>query len=128
MTTITQRFNAVRWHDSKLLAMCICREGQEELVKLSLQLLENDRTLKAYELKFRNSTYVKMELDLDGKNQCSDDISDAECMSDSEWLRALSTEHPYDHFDGYLHFRIDLIPPGGVLHVLAKDFSLVLIS
>jgi hypothetical protein len=118
-----QRFNAIRWHDSKLLGLCFYRAGSEELVKISLQLLEEGITLRSVDLIFKESTYVKLEVDLEGKSQCSDDISDAECLAESEWLQTLSERNPYDSFEGYLHFRISLIPPGGAVHILAKDFS-----
>jgi hypothetical protein len=119
-----KRFNAIRWHDSKLLGLSFYREGSQELVKISLQLLEKDGALKPVDLLFRESTYIKLEVDLEGKSQCSDDISDAECSAESEWLRTLSASNPYDSFEGYLHFRVSLIPPGGAINILAKDFSL----
>ncbi len=125
MTNSTiQRFNSVRWHDSKLLGLCFYREGSEELVKISLQLLGEESALTPVDLIFKESTYVKLEVDLEGKSQCSDDISDAECSAESEFLRTLSERNPYDSFKGYLHFRISLIPPGGAINILAKDFSL----
>lgn len=117
-----QRFNSIRWHDSKLLALCFYRAGSEELVKISLRLLEEGGALRPIDLVFKDSTYLKLEVDLEGKSQCSDDISDAECLFESEWLRTLSEQHPYDSFGGYLHFRISLIPPGGSINILAKDF------
>jgi hypothetical protein len=124
MTNSTiERFNGVRWHDSKLLGLCFYREGLEELVKLSLKLLEKDGALTPVDLLFRESTYIKLEVDLEGKSQTSDDISDAECSAESEWLRTLTAGNPYDSFEGYLHFRISLIPPGGAINILAKDFS-----
>jgi hypothetical protein len=124
MTNSTiERFNGVRWHDSKLLGLRFYREGAEERVKLSLKLLEKDGALTPVDLLFRESTYIKLEVDLEGKSQTSDDISDAECLAESEWLRTLTAGNPYDSFEGYLHFRISLIPPGGAINILAKDFS-----
>jgi hypothetical protein len=120
--SIIQRFNSVRWHDSKLLGLCFYREGSEELVKISLKLLEKDGILKPVDLLFRESTYIKLEVDLEAKSQCSDDISDAECLAESELLRSLTAGNPYDSFEGYLQFRISLIPPGGAINILAKDF------
>jgi hypothetical protein len=123
MTNSTiQRFNAIRWHDSKLLGLCFFRAGSQELVKISLQLLEEGGALRPVDLVFEESTYVKLEVDLEGKRECSDDISDAECSAESEWLRTLSERNPYDSFEGYLHFSISLIPPGGEINILAKDF------
>jgi hypothetical protein len=72
---------------------------------------------------FKESTYIKLNVDLCGKAVCSDDISDARCVAESEWLRTLSAENPHDNFEGYLHFQITLIPPGGEINILAKDFA-----
>lgn len=80
--------------------------------------------LKPVDLIFEESTYVKLEVDLEAKCQCSDDIFGAECSAESEWLRALTEQNPYDSFEGYLHFRIDLVPRGGAVNILAKGFSL----
>ena len=129
MTTQTkdstiQRFNAIPWHDSKLLGLSFYRENSLEVVKISLHVLEEQGALKPAELIFRESTYVKLEIDLEGKSQCSDDISWANCSAESDWLRTLSAENRYDSFDGFLHFKIELIPPGGEINILAKDFTL----
>jgi hypothetical protein len=118
-----QRFNATRWHDSKLLGLCFFRKGSEEQVKITLQLLEDGGALKPVDLVFKGSTYVELEVDLEGKRVCADDIVSAECYSSSEWTRTLSERSPYDSFEGYLHFHISLIPPGGTINILAKDFS-----
>jgi hypothetical protein len=75
------------------------------------------------EIVFTGSTYVALEVDLEGKRVCADDISGAECYASSEWIRTLSERNPHDSFEGYLHFEIGLIPPGGTINILAKDFS-----
>ena len=125
MTNSTiRRFNSIRWHDSKLLSLCFYRAGSQEQVKISLRLLEQGGALRPVDLIFEESTYVKLEIDLEGKCQSSDDIFDAECSAESEWLRTLSERNPYDSFEGYLHFRISLIPPDGTINILAKDFLL----
>jgi hypothetical protein len=122
METIIQRFNGVRWHDSKLLGLSFYRAGSEEQVKLSLQLWDGDGTLAPADLVLHSSTYVQLDVDLGGKRVCADDISGAECHASSEWIRMLSEGNPHDSFAGYLHFEIGLIPPGGTINVLAKDF------
>ena len=122
MGSTIQRFNNIRWHDSKLLGVSFYRSASEELVRISLQLLGQGNLLTATDLIFKGSTYIKLEVDLEGKRVCADDISDAECYASSEWARALSERNPHDSFEGYLHFTISLIPPGGRVNVLAKDF------
>lgn len=123
MHSIIQRFNAIRWHDSKLLGLSFYRASSEEQVRISLQLLGEGGILTPTEIIFKESTYVNLEVDLEGKRVCADDISEAECHAASEWIRALSARNPHDSFDGYLHFEIALIPPGGKINILAKDFA-----
>ncbi len=125
MTEATiQRFNSIRWHDSKFLGLCFYRAGSEEYVKISLQLLGESGVLRAMDLIFKGSTYVSVEVDLEGKRLCADDISGAECYASSEWQRTLSERNRHDNFEGYLHFEVGLIPPGGTVNVLATDFAL----
>lgn len=121
--TTASRFNAIRWHDSKLLALWFLRDGREEQVRISLQLLGKEGIHSPVELVFRHATFLGLEVDLDGKRVCSDDISGARCQGSSEWTRRLSAGSPHDHFDGYLHFEIILIPPGGTINILARDFT-----
>ena len=124
MNSTIQRFNAIRWHDSKLVGLCFYRAEGEERVKISLEMLGEGGALTPAEMIFKESTYVALDVDLEGKRVCSDDISSAECYASSEWTKSLSEKSPYDSFEGYLHFQLYLIPPGGTINVLAKDFSL----
>jgi hypothetical protein len=119
-----ERFNAVRWHDSKLLGLSLCRVERADHVKIFLGLLEEGGLLTPTELVFEDPTYIALQVDLEGKRLCADDISSAKCHASSEWIRRLSEQNPLDNFGGYLHFEIDLIPPGGTIDILAKDFVL----
>lgn len=129
MDSIIKRFNAIRWHDSELLGLSLHREGSEEQVKLSLQLVEGD-TLAPATVTFRECVYVEAEINLPAKQMCSDAISGADCYSSSDWKNAVSEPSPYDpirgdrQFNDYLHFKIGLCPPGGTINILAKDFVL----
>jgi hypothetical protein len=80
------------------------------------------RVLTQANIVFKGSTYIVLDVDLDGKRVCADDISGAECHASSQLIRALSERNPRDSFEGYLHFEIYLIPPGGKINILAKDF------
>jgi len=128
MTSTIERFNAIRWHDSKLIGLSFLRAGSEEQVRISLLLRREGEALEPAEMVFRESTYVEVDVDLDGKRVCADDIADAQCLASSDWMRKLSERNPHDSFDGYLHFEIELIPPGGTINILAKDFALELKS
>lgn len=128
MSSTAQRFNSIRWHDSKLLDLSFHRSGGEE-VKMSLELLGEGGAHTAAEIIFKESAYIEADVYLDAKAMCADDISDAECHVSSEWKDTVSQPGPYDpilgnrHFEQHLHFAITLCPPGGRINILAKDFS-----
>jgi hypothetical protein len=111
--------------DSKLLGVSLHRTEGEEQVTLSLLLGKDWDSLAPTDVTFRNATYVRLDMGLDGKRVCSDDISHGVCRPSSDWLKSLSEVNPFDNFTGYLHFEVMLIPPGGKIDVLATDFMLV---
>jgi hypothetical protein len=125
-----QRFNKIPWHDSKLVGLSFYRAGEEEQVKISLELLGGGGALTPAQVTFRECAYLQAEVYLEAKRMCSDDIADAECALSSDWKKAISEPSPYDVIRGdrglevYLHFRITLCPPGGMIDILAKDFVL----
>jgi hypothetical protein len=125
----TQRFNAIRWHDSKLVGLCFYRDGEEDRVKISLELLGSDGSLKPADIVFKESAYIEADVYLQAKSMCSDDISDAECLESSDWKNTVSQPGPYDVIQGnrglgeFLHFRISMCVPGGTVNILAKDFA-----
>jgi hypothetical protein len=122
MESTIQRFNAIRWHDSKLLGLSFYRADSEDRVRISVQLLGERDVFTRANIVFKGSTYIVLDVDLDGKRVCADDISGAECYASSQLIRSLSERNPRDSFEGYLHFEIYLIPPGGKINILAKDF------
>jgi hypothetical protein len=122
-SAIVDRFNRILWHDSKLLGLSFFRSDGDERVKVSLQLVSEGGVLTPSELVFEGSTYIQLSIDLTGKRLCADDIAGAMCYG-PRWTERLSLEHPHDNFEGYLHFRIGLIAPGGTVDVLAKGFAL----
>jgi hypothetical protein len=130
MDSIIERFDAIRWHDSKLLGLCFYRAGEEERIKVSLKLLCEGNAVTPAEVTFMECVYVEAEVYLEAKRMCSDDISGAECYASSDWKKTVSEPSPYDvirgdrHFEPYLHFRITMCPPGGTINILAKDFAL----
>ena len=125
-----QRFNAIRWHDSKLVGLCFYKVGEEDWVKLSLQLVDEDGSLSPAEVIFKECVYCQTDINMAAKSMCGDDISSAKCYESSDWKRAVSEPSPYDpiqggrHFDEYLHFNLSMCPPGGTISILANNFSL----
>jgi len=130
MNSTIQRFNAIRWHDSKLIGLCFYRSDGEERVKISLELLGEGGALTPAEIIFKESAYIEADVYLEAKSMCADDISDAECCDSSDWKNTVSQPGPYDVIRGnrrleqFLHFRISMCVPGGTINILAKDFSL----
>jgi len=82
--------------------------------------------------------YVRFTIDLESKRLCSDDISQASCEKDSPVKSKIEekiSQEPLQirpdrerPLDEYYLFRIQLIPPGGEMIVVAKDFDLVILE
>src|SRR5580698_5330820 len=110
MNSTIQRFNAIRWHDSKLIGLSFYKAQEEDRVKISLQLLGSDGSLTPAEVIFKESAYIEADVYLQAKSMCSDDISDAECLESSDWKNRVSQPGPYDvilgnrGLDQFLHF------------------------
>jgi hypothetical protein len=123
-----EKFNEVQWHDSKLRSFAVVRKDDGDAVILNLEVRGmSEGELTPATLTLSNTTYLRVEMDLDGKYQCADDISSARCQVDSalrdELLRS-QFKHSPSALDGYYHFDLYLIPPGGRIQVFAKEFEL----
>lgn len=125
---VCNRFNEISWHDSKLRSFAVVREGDRDNVIFQLELQKPpELALEPATLTLVDATYLRADLDLDGKYQCSDDIFSADCQVESELKKELLTsqfKHNPDALDGYYHFDFYLIPPGGRIQVFARDFEL----
>jgi len=76
---------------------------------------------------FEDAVFFFCDIDLQGKRECSDDISSAKCAAKTQLMTKLQNERLKDSPDalaGYLHFSFYLIPPGGTVDVLASAFRL----
>ena len=130
MEDVIQRFNRIEWHDSKLRGVSLFTVGSEEQVKISLELLGEGSAYSPVEITFRDCAYFEAEVYSHAKLQCSDDINGAACYASSQWKTSVSEPGPFDPILGgrgledYLHFEIYLCVPGGIINILAKDFSL----
>jgi len=122
MKDVCHRFDDMLWHDSKLLELKIYRTNSKEQVRVRVGLRQLSAGPRLVDIVFLDSTYFESKIDLEGKRVCSDDIAAAGSYGASSWLQELARSSPYDSFAGYIHFRIDLIPPGGSINILAKDF------
>jgi hypothetical protein len=125
-----EKFNSIRWHDSKLLGFCLYKAEGEDRVRLSLELLAADGSLTPAEIVFTDCAYFAADVYSEAKSMCADDISNAKCYESSDWKSMVSKPSPYDPIQGgrgfeeHLHFSVNMCPPGGTINVLAKDFSL----
>ena len=127
---IRERFEALQWHDSKLRSFSVVRGADNDDIVLHLELRGlSEPELTVATLTLKPATYLKAEVDLDGKYQCSDHIMSAGCDAESELKNELvSSRFKYTPtaLDGYYLFDICLIPPGGRIQVFAKDFTLTI--
>jgi len=128
-TSIIERFNSLAWHDSKLHSLRIVRMSEDvDEVLLDLEL----RGIQGQELTpmtaiLEDAVFFLSDIDLQGKRECSDDISSAKCASNTDLMAKLQNErlkHSPDALAGYFHFSFYLIPPGGTLDIIASGFRL----
>jgi hypothetical protein len=77
--------NHLSWHDSKLRSFSVVRHDDTDDVVLSLELRGiSEAELTSATLRLKDAIYIKIEMDLEGKFQCADDISSANCKMESE--------------------------------------------
>jgi len=135
---ICESFNGIELHDSKLVSLRLRREQTRngadiDNVELSLKLLRHSRGTSEYVdavLIFKDCGALRMDLDLIGKQLCADDIASALCQSVSAMDATIAEGRSASrHNDavGFLHYTITLIPPGGEVHIFARDNELALV-
>jgi len=123
------RFNKLEWHDSKLRSFAIVRDHDDkDNVVFSLELRGmSEQEFTPATLTLEDATYLRAEVDLEGKSECSDDISSAVCEIESVLKKELlesQLKYSPAALDGYYLFDIYLIPPGGRIQVFARNFRL----
>jgi len=120
--------NRLSWHDSKLRSFSVVRHDDTDDVVLNLELRGvSESELTATTLTLKDAIYIKIEMDLEGKLQCADDISSATCKMESELREELlRSQFKYSPtaLDGCFLFDLYLIPPGGRIQVFASSFTL----
>jgi hypothetical protein len=136
---IKEEFNTIDFHDALFGGLSLERAGAEEQVRIPIKMCHcdmarmDDRGYYKNEftpslLTFRHCFIIRMEVDLVFRRQASDSVDGAECFSLSEWKWTLVEmaigKAPYTSLEGYLHFRIELCAPAGVIDIVAKDFVL----
>ena len=129
---ICARFNSFDLHDSKLLSVHIVRDESDDSdhvqLETKLKPLRGEQPWKGAQLRFKDCTIIKLDLDLDGKRVCSDDIACNLASIDSSLKQRIEKEQlPYETepLADYVHFHIVMTHPGGTIDVFARDFDLI---
>jgi len=121
-----ERFNRVFWHDSKLRSFQVVRRDDVDDVVLELELRgASELELTPTTLVLQDAVFLFCDIDLQGKRECSDDISSAKCSAQSDLKTKIQDErlkYSPDALVGYSHFSFYLIPPGGTVDVIAAGF------
>jgi len=124
---ISERFNRIVWHDSKLRALQVLHREDVDDVVFELELRGSAESALARSiLVLHDAVFLICDVDLQGKRECSDDISSAKCYSESNLKTKIQEErlkHSPGALNGYFHFSFYLIPPGGTVDVIAASFS-----
>jgi hypothetical protein len=126
---ISESFNRLSWHDSKLRSLRIARRDDLDEVVLDVELRGiSKQELTPMTVVLEDAVFFFSDIDLQGKRECADDISSAACKAESDLMTKLQNErlkHSSPHaLAGYFHFQVYLIPPGGTLDVVASGFRL----
>jgi hypothetical protein len=125
---ISESFNRLIWHDSKLRSLRIVRRDDLDEVVLDVELRGmSEQELTPITVVLKDAVFFLSDIDLQGKRECADDISSAKCNAGTDLMTKLQGErlkHSPDALAGYLHFSIYLVPPGGSVDVIAANFRL----
>jgi len=134
---VPELFNRLPWHDSKLRGICIQRRGEVDDIILDIEMWESmcDSMNKLVPVRIilEDASFFICDLDLRGKQACSDDISSAKCLMESELKNKIQEERlplspvklKEDALKDEFHFWFYLIPPGGTIDVIATNFKLI---
>jgi hypothetical protein len=123
---MSESFNRLLWHDSKLRSLRIVRRDERDEVALEVELRGMpEQELTPVTIVLEDAVFFFSDIDLQGKRECSDDISSAKCEAKTDLMTKLHDErlkYSRDALVGYFHFSIYLIPPGGTVDVIASGF------
>ncbi len=125
---MSEPFNRLIWHDSKLRSLRIVRRDDLDEVVLDVELRGmSEQELTPMTVVLEDAVFFFSDIDLQGKRECADDISSAKCETKTDLTTKLVNErlkYSQDALVGYFHFRVYLIPPGGTLDIIASGFRL----
>jgi hypothetical protein len=130
------RFNALYWHDSKLLGLKIENMEGHQGYQVTLQLdlytdgVPDGHIRRRTEIRFKECRMIQAEVDLLGMSYCGGDIATAFCQEGSERKALLESRlskdfdlpQPDSPLADLNHYTIDMIHPGGLIHIFARGF------
>jgi hypothetical protein len=120
---VQPRFGEIKWCNMGLLSMRSEKKQDTDDFAIEIVNLYSD-TNERSELRFRDASYLSLEVDFASKRDCADALYGADCSVESPWKKSLADANPYDNFSSYLHFRFSLVPKGGFINLLALDFAI----
>jgi hypothetical protein len=120
---IIERFAQIKWSDMALLSIRTERRDDADYFVIEIIGLYSEIGMK-FELGFEDTTYLRLDVDFASKRSTSDAIDGARCRLESPWKTSLIKSNPYDNFASYLHYEIGLVPKGGTINFLARNFAL----
>jgi hypothetical protein len=134
VSDVVAQFNGRDLHDWKLRQFNIRRIAKTSEVLLVLdEGARRDKvvTYTSRELRFTGCRFVRTQLDLLGIDICGGDIATAYGQASSSLLDELAVWHPGflglvskdESVVDCIHFRIEMIVPGGSLDIIARNFS-----
>jgi hypothetical protein len=126
---VSESFNRLFWHDSKLRSFRVLRKNNDlDEVLLDIELRSaSEQELTPMTVVFEDAIFFFSDIDLQGKRECSDDISSAKCGTKTNLMAELQNDrlkYSPEALGKYLHFSFYLIPPGGTLDIIASGFRL----
>ena len=126
--SVSESFNRIQWHDSKLRSLRVRRRDDLDEVILDVELRgASEQELTPMTVIFDNAVFFFSDMDLQGKRECSDDISSAKCNVKTDLMTKLQNErlkYSPGALAGYFRFSIYLIPPGGSVDIIASGYRL----
>ena len=136
---ICELFSQIKWHDSKVLAIHLTRNSEKPQYDLRLDLdlivgfSEGKVEREKQSAVFSDCRIIQADLDLLGIMLCGGDIGAAVCYPDAAALEKRERDkislfdlpqdlNPLEENTG---FFFEMIPPGGELLIIARDFEMV---
>jgi hypothetical protein len=136
---ICARFDAIQWHDSKLIGFSLIKHNEDRSYEFHIDLKLLIRPIPGkYEwgdktLILRQCRIICTDIDLLGLQLCGGDIQNGICYKDATSLEK-EERNKLQEFDlpqgddplaQLLCFKIKLIPPSGEITAFAKNFEMV---